>query len=294
MELEGGVLQRIVGLALEEDIGPGDVTCAAVVPEDATVHALIVGREAGVVAGLPVAEEVFRQVSRQIRFSALVPEGERLRSGTRVAEVSGPACAVLSGERVALNFLQRLSGIATLTRRCADTAARHGAEVLDTRKTTPGLRLLEKYAVRVAGGVNHRFGLFDQVLIKDNHLRMLLAEAHDLAGAVHLSVKRAREKWGEEMVIEVEAESLPMVEAGIEAGADIIMLDNMSLDEMSRAAAMVHAHRTRTGAREPLTEASGGVTEDRIAQVAATGVDRISLGALTHSAPALDLAMEIV
>jgi nicotinate-nucleotide pyrophosphorylase (carboxylating) len=166
-------------------------------------------------------------------------------------------------------------------------------KILDTRKTTPGLRHLEKYAVRVGGGTNHRIGLYDQVLIKDNHLRILLPEAGDLPAAVRLAVKRARERVGPDMLIEVEAESLEMALAGLEAGADIIMLDNMSLDEMRAAAGRARAHRKERNADRPITEASGGVKPENLALIAATGVDTISLGALTHSAPVLDLAMDM-
>jgi len=292
-QLEGDILRRIVSQALAEDIGAGDVTCDAVLPESSTAKAFIVSRAGGVIAGLPVAEEVFRQVSIDARFGTLVHEGERVGQGDRVAEVAGPGRALLSAERVALNFLQRLSGIATLTRRCVDTVRGHKVRILDTRKTTPCLRHLEKYAVRVGGGENHRMGLYDQVLIKDNHLRMLLPGAKTLAGAVRLSIERAREKVAAGMRIEVEAESLPMVRAAIEAGADIIMLDNMSTEQVREAAEIVRAHRERQGTDTPITEASGGVTPEKLAEVAATGVDAISLGALTHSALPLDLAMEL-
>lgn len=285
-------VREIVRRALAEDLGTGDVTSESLVPERAMDRAFIVARAPGVLAGIPVAEEVFRQVSLAVRFRALAQDGQAVAAGERVIETHGPARALLAGERVALNFLQRLSGIATLTRRCVEAVRGHDVKVLDTRKTTPGLRALEKYAVRMGGGVNHRFGLYDQVLIKDNHLRALLPEAGDLPGAVRLAVTRARAHLGARMRVEVEAEDLAMVRAAIEAEADIIMLDNMSLDAMREAAAWVRAQRRARGSDRPITEASGGLTLDRLAAVAATGIDTLSLGALTHSVPALDLAMD--
>lgn len=285
-------LAETVARALSEDVGAGDVTSAALIPEGAVMAAVMVCRAPGVIAGLPVAAEVFYQVNDAISFRALVAEGARVDPGAPIAEISGPARAVLEGERVALNFMQRLSGVATLTRKCVDAVSGYDCRILDTRKTTPGLRVLEKYAVRVGGGHNHRMGLYDQVLIKDNHLRVLLAEVGDLPGAVALAVTRARKRVGDTMRVEVEAENLAMVEAALGAGADIIMLDNMSNDEMREASDKVRAHRAAAGKETPLTEASGGLTLERLGDVAATGVDMISLGALTHSAPVLDLALE--
>ena len=292
MGLDQHVVKAIVARALAEDIGSGDVTSEALVPEATMIRGVMISRSRGVVAGLSVAEEVFRQVCRDIDFKGLVTDGERVEPGTRIAEIAGDGRGVLAGERVALNFMQRLSGIATLARRCVDAVGGYDCRILDTRKTTPCLRVLEKYAVRVGGGHNHRTGLYDQVLIKDNHLRALLPEAGDLNAAVELGVRRARERVGDAMRVEVEVENVSMVEAALKSGADIIMLDNMSDDAMRRACTAVRAHRAATGRDRPITEASGGVTLDRLALVAATGVDAISLGMLTHSAPALDLAME--
>ena len=291
--LEAGTVETVVSAALAEDIGAGDVTCESVLRGDESAKAIIVSRQPGIIAGLPVAEEVFRQVSGASRFRALVPEGAPVECETRVAEVTGAGREILTAERVALNFLQRLSGIATLTRRCVDAVRGSGVKILDTRKTTPGLRSLEKYAVRVGGGVNHRMGLYDQVLIKDNHLRLLLPLAGDLPAAVRLAVERARESSGKGMRVEVEAESPAMVQAALEAGADIIMLDNMPTHEMREAASRVRAYREQHGTDTPITEASGGLLPETLAEVAASGVDAISLGALTHSAPVLDLAMEL-
>ena len=294
MTVDDKLMHRIVRQALAEDIGSGDVTSEALVPAQTFARAFIVSRAPGVIAGLPVARDVFMQISRKTRFRPLVRDGKRIRAGERVAEVRGPARALLAGERVALNFLQRLSGVATLTRRCVEAVGRHKVKIMDTRKTTPGLRALEKYAVRVGGGVNHRMGLYDQALIKDNHLRALLPEAGSLIEAVRLAVRRARDRVSRNTLVEVEADSLPMVAAAVEAAADIIMLDNMSLEAMRQAAHIVRAHRRRHHNDRPTTEASGGMTPKRVVAVAATGVDAISLGALTHSAPALDLAMDII
>ena len=292
MELDTKLLTRVVAEALCEDLGSGDVTGEAVVPERATARGHMVTRARGTIAGLPVAAEVFRQVSSEIEFRPLVADGAAVKANEQIARLTGPARAVLAGERVALNFLQRLSGIATFTRRCVEAVRDYDVKILDTRKTTPGLRHLEKYAVRMGGGVNHRMGLYDQVLIKDNHLRTLMPEAGDVAAATRLAVKRARDKVGHKMLVEVETESLAMVEAALDAGADIIMLDNMSADERREAAEVVRTRRESLRAERPITEASGGVTLETLPEIVATGVDTISLGALTHSAPALDIALE--
>mgnify|MGYP001195393886 CR=1 FL=1 len=292
MELNAERVAAAVRAALEEDLGGGDVTSEATVEASAQARGWFVARSSGVVAGLPVAREVFRQLSGEVAFSPIAAEGESVAAGARIAEVAGAARALLAGERVALNFVQRLSGIATLTRRCVEAVRGSGARILDTRKTTPGLRFLEKYAVRAGGGVNHRIGLYDQVLIKDNHLEHLRTIAGSLPEAVRLGVLRARARGGAGMVVEVETETLEMVDAALEAGADVIMLDNMSLDEMREAARRVRARRTARGGERPITEASGGIRPEALSQVAATGVDTISLGALTHSAPVLDIALD--
>jgi len=228
------------------------------------------------VAGLPVAALVFARLSPDVVFRALVRDGERCPAATAVAEVSGPAWAVLGGERLALNFLQRLSGIATATARLVDKVAGTRARIVDTRKTTPGLRVLEKYAVRCGGGFNHRFGLYDGVLIKDNHLA--------LAGGIARAVRAARERAPHTVRVEVEVEDLHGVAAALEAGADIILLDNMDVATMARAVAMVNGRA--------LTEASGGISGETVAAVAATGVDFISVGALTHSVRSLDIGLD--
>jgi nicotinate-nucleotide pyrophosphorylase (carboxylating) len=257
---------------LAEDVGDGDVTAEAVVPADARVDATLLLKEDGVVCGLQVAETVFRELDPDVRFEALAHDGDRVQG--EVARISGTARALLTGERTALNLLGRLSGIATLTRRYVDAVAGTGTLILDTRKTTPGLRALEKLAVRTGGGANHRFGLYDGVLIKDNHLR--------LGGGVASSVRQAKETG---LPVEVECETLDDVQAAIDAGADTILLDNMTPAQLREAVGLLRG-RART-------EASGGITLETIREVAATGVDAISVGALTHSARSLDVSMEV-
>lgn len=259
---------------LAEDIGAGDVTTNALVSEHATCRAAIVVKEVGVVCGLDVAAAIFAELGATLE--RLVEDGACVDPGP-VAHVTGPARAVLTGERVALNLLGRLSGIATLTRRFVDAVAGTGATVLDTRKTTPGLRALEKHAVACGGGENHRHRLDDGVLIKDNHLR--------LAGGVAAAVCRMHAA-ATSLPIEVEAETLAQVAEALDAGADAILLDNMTLDELREAVAL-------TAGRAKL-EASGGVTLDTVRAIAETGVDCVSVGALTHSARALDLSLEVL
>ena len=268
-------LERVVAAALAEDVGTGDVTTEATVDTDAVGTAELVTRTPGVVAGLAAVEAVFRALDPEIRFEPLVEEGALVREPVAVARVSGSLRAILTGERTALNFLGRFSGIATLTRRYVDAVAGTGVAILDTRKTTPGLRVLEKRAVASGGGRNHRFGLSDGVLVKDNHLRA--------AGSVRAAVERLRAAT--DLPVEVECDTLEQVDEALAAGADAILLDNMSLDEL-RAAAGLARGRARL-------EASGGVTLDTVRTVAETGVDEISIGALTHSAPALDVSLEL-
>jgi len=257
---------------LAEDVGDGDLTTASVVPEDARLEASLLLKERGVVCGLEVAEAVFRELDPQVEFEFLAHDGDE--ADGEVARVSGNARALLTGERTALNLLGRLSGIATLTRLYVDAVADKGATILDTRKTTPGLRALEKLAVRTGGGMNHRFGLYDGILIKDNHVR--------LAGSVAEAVHRAQ---GHALPVEVECETLDDVRETLDAGADILLLDNMTVSQLREAVLLV-------GGRAK-TEASGGVTLYNVRATAATGVDFISVGALTHSARSLDVSMEV-
>lgn len=270
------LLQSIIRNALNEDLGAGDVTTEALVDENHRGAASLLVKQEGVVAGLPVAEEVFRQLDPAVQFERLVREGDRVAKGTRIARIKGKTRALLSGERVALNFLQRLSGIATATRRVVRALEGLNCRVLDTRKTVPGLRMLDKYAVRVGGGTNHRFGLNHGALIKDNHIA--------LAGSLAEAVRRVRERAGHMVQVEVECDTLEQVEEALQLSVDAILLDNMELDTMRRAVRMI--------AGRAWVEASGGVTEENARAVAETGVDAISLGWLTHSPRALDISLD--
>ena len=269
-------MQELIDRALAEDVGQGDLTTQALVPPDALGRAQIRQKAAGVISGLPVAESVFRRVDPELRWHGHAPEGE-WREGGLVAEIAGSTASILRGERVALNFLGRLSGVATLTARYVAAVEGTNARILDTRKTTPGLRALEKQAVVAGGGVNHRFGLFDAILAKENHIAA--------AGGVAAATQRALTAAGEGVLVEIECQTLDEVRAAVEAGAPRVLLDNMSLDEMREAVAS-------SGGRAEL-EASGNVSLETVRQIAETGVDFISVGALTHSAPALDLSLII-
>ena len=273
-------VQEAVRAALAEDIGVGDLTTEATIPLELSWTAAMRAREDLVVAGIGLAEAAFRQLSRNVEITNQVQDGARLERDGILMRISGPARALLTAERVALNFVQRLSGIATLTRRFVEALKGTQTKILDTRKTTPGWRRFEKYAVMCGGGQNHRFGLHDMVLIKDNHLAALRDAQPN---AVAAAVKRARSA-NPGLRIEVEADNLKQVEQAVDAGADIILLDNMDLSQM-RAAVQKCAGRAQT-------EASGGVTLERIPQIAETGVDFISVGALTHSARAVDIALD--
>jgi quinolinate synthase len=266
----------LIELAIAEDIGLGDATSEAVLSADLMLHGRIVAKSAGVIAGLPVAQAVFSRVDPALRFTPHISDGACVSPGEPVAEVSGPARGMLAAERTVLNFLQRLSGIATLTRSFVDAVAGTRATILDTRKTHPGYRLLEKYAVRMGGGQNHRMGLHDMLLVKDNHIAV--------AGSITAAVERARAAHPD-LPIEVEVANLDQLREVLALDVDRIMLDNMGLTEMKEAVQL-------TAGSVPL-EASGNVTLERVAAIAATGVDTISVGALTHSAPALDLSMEV-
>ena len=275
-------VRRAVRVALAEDVGSGDATTLATVPEAATARAVMAAREPLVVAGLAVAEAVFQQLSAAVEFKRLVEDGQKASAGSGLLSLSGPARAILTGERVALNFLQRLSGVATLTARFVEAVQGTKAKILDTRKTTPGLRQLEKYAVRCGGGANHRVGLFDRVLIKDNHLAAL---RRDLPNAIGAAVSRARTQYPN-LQVEVEADTLEQVRQAVEARADIILLDNMTADQL-RAAVQAVSGRAKT-------EASGGVNLQTVRAIALTGVDFISVGAVTHSAPAVDIGLDFL
>lgn len=267
----------LIERALTEDIGAGDRTSEAIVPPDATAACTIVAKAAGVIAGLPIAEAVFQYLSSGISMLPWVQDGEPVEGGQAIAELQGPARPILTAERTALNFLARLSGIATLTSRFVDAVANYRAVVLDTRKTTPGWRELEKYAVRCGGGRNHRMGLYDMVLIKDNHIVA--------AGGLREAVRRVR-KMGTDLPVEVEVRTLEELEQALELDVDQVLLDNMDNPTLRRA--------VECACGNAFLEASGGVGLAQAEEIASTGVDAISVGALTHSAPALDLSLEMV
>ena len=273
--LPGPAYQDAVARALAEDIGSGDLTTGAIVPSVTRATGTLIARQTCVVAGLDVAREAFRQVDPSVLWTARKSDGDLCAPDDVLADVAGPAASLLAAERTALNVLQQLSGIATLTRRFVDAAGGRLA-VLDTRKTTPGLRGLEKYAVRCGGGVNHRTALYDGILIKDNHIR--------IAGSIGEAVKRMRARGGG-LPVEVEAQSLREVDDALAAGAEIIMLDNLSDEEMRQAVARIN------GAAR--IEISGRVTLDRMPVLAALGAHCVSVGALTHSAPAADISLEM-
>ncbi|MEA5112705.1 MAG: carboxylating nicotinate-nucleotide diphosphorylase [Geobacteraceae bacterium] len=268
-------IDAIIENALREDIHTGDLTTMAVVEGKRPSRARLIAKEPFVVAGLQVASRVFFLLDPGVVFTPLFSDGDAVSKGDVIAELQGDASVLLQGERVALNLLQRMCGIATLTARYRDAVSGTRARVVDTRKTTPGLRLLEKYAVRVGGGANHRTGLYDGVLIKENHIAA--------AGGIAVAIGRARKAIPHTLKIEIETETLEQVAEALQAGADIIMLDNMDPDAMRKAVGMIDG--------KAVVEASGGVTLETIGRIAATGVDIISVGALTHSARAMDISM---
>ena len=275
-----GGLDDLVRAALAEDIGDGDVTTLWTVPADRTARARIVAKAPGIIAGVEPLRAVFRILDPDLRVDVQRGDGARVEHGDVICTLAGAARSVLTGERTALNFLQRLSGIATLTRRYVDAVAGTRARILDTRKTTPGLRLLEKAAVAAGGGENHRVGLFDMVLIKENHIAA--------AGGIAAAVERVRHANDRGLVVEIEVRDLAELDAALAAGVHRVLLDNMPLDAMRAA-----VQRAAAAPRSVELEASGTMSLERVADVAATGVDYISVGALTHSAPVLDLSLLI-
>jgi nicotinate-nucleotide pyrophosphorylase (carboxylating) len=272
------MLERIIRFALEEDLGSGDLTTDAIVDPNINGKACLLAREELVLAGLPVFKQVFLEIGSGIEFEEYFEEGDLVPAGEKVCLLTGPLALTLKGERTALNFLQRMSGIATLTRQYVKKAGSSKVRVLDTRKTAPGLRWLDKYAVRTGGGSNHRFGLFDEILIKDNHIAA--------AGSISRAVELVRKNAPSTLKVEVEVEDLAGAEEALKAGADTILLDNMDLKQTSEVVQFVNGRA--------MLEASGGITLDTIEGVAKTGVDFISVGALTHSAKAADFSLEIV
>jgi nicotinate-nucleotide pyrophosphorylase (carboxylating) len=286
---ETAACHRLVDMALQEDLGSvGDLTSQATIPADLTGQAMLVARSPGVLAGLPAAAMVVAAVDTRLCWAARVQDGARLEAGSRIATVSGPMRSILAAERTALNFLQRLSGIATLTRRYVDAVTGLPCQILDTRKTTPGWRLLEKYAVRQGGGHNHRVGLYDGILIKDNHVAGF--QIADCKLQIVEAIRRARNDLaarGVALPIEIEVDNLEQFDAALAERPDIILLDNMTLGELREA-----VRQRNDSASGVLLEASGGVNLTTVGPIAETGVDRISVGALTHSAPALDIALD--
>ncbi|HYG59166.1 MAG TPA: carboxylating nicotinate-nucleotide diphosphorylase [Symbiobacteriaceae bacterium] len=278
MTLNPIAVEELVRRALLEDIGPGDITTEATVPADKLCTAVIIAKEEGILCGQPVAQAAFRVMDPSLTYEVLVAEGAAVTPGQEVARITGNARSVLTAERVALNFLQRMSGIATVTQSLSESIKYYHARLVETRKTTPGLRLVEKYAVRVGGGRNHRYSLHDAILIKDNHIAV--------AGGVRHAVLSARKLASHTFRVEVEVETLEQLQEALDAGADIILLDNMDTDTMRRA--------VEISGGKAIIEASGGITAANVVEVAKTGVDIISMGALTHSVKSLDLSLEII
>ena len=282
-EIDWPRVDALIKLALEEDLGNrGDATTLAVVPENAKCHAVLLCKEPDMaLCGLPVAERVFKTVDPALEFRAFKREGDICQKGDKLAEISGPARGVLTAERTALNFIQRLSGVATAAHRCAAAVAGSRTRVLDTRKTTPGFRSLEKYAVAVGGADNHRIGLYDRIMIKDNHRELAAMEGD---GAIRRAVERARKAYPD-LEIEVEADTLDEVRQAAECGVEYILLDNMSDDTMREAVRIVSGRAK--------LEASGGITIERLHSIAEIGVDFVSIGALTHSVKSADISLDI-
>lgn len=276
-------VRALIDLALAEDIGTGDITSLATIPADRTATAIMLAKDEGVLSGMDVAEEVFRTVDPELTFTWLKQNGDRVGYREEIATVTGNARTILTAERTALNFVQRLSGVATITATYAAAIAGTHTKIVDTRKTTPGMRLLQKRAVMDGGGSNHRFGLADGVLIKDNHLAAI-GGSNRIADAV----AAARARAPHTLKIELEVTSLDELRQALDAGADIVMLDNMETAAIAEAVAIRNAHINHA-----LLEASGGITIERLPELAATGVDLISAGALTHSAPSLDISLDI-
>ena len=270
-------IKQVVDLALAEDIGSGDITTNSLIPVDLHTRATMVAKSSGVIAGLDVAECVFRTLSPDIEWKTFVNDGDRVAKGDLIVEISGSCRAILSGERLALNLLQRMSGIATMTANCMTMLAGYNTIILDTRKTVPGLRALDKYAVIAGGGKNHRIGLFDMVMIKDNHIKV--------AGGITRALAQIKKNLPEGIQIEVETTTIEEVKETLVSGADFIMLDNMSIQMMTECVKLINGRSK--------VEASGNMTLERLKEVASTGVDFISIGALTHSVQAFDISMNI-
>ena len=294
VELDLEKIRDIVQLAIKEDIGDGDITSKIFIPDGSETKGMLIAKEAGIVAGLPVAGYVLSQIDENLIFTSNIEDGSRVKKGTIIGSVKGLTLSLLSAERLVLNFLQRLSGIATATNRFAEKIKGYRTQIMDTRKTAPGWRYLEKYAVRVGGGINHRMGLYDQILIKDNHLKTMGSEKEN--GAISRFVRKAREQIENGMLIEVEVEDLCQIKEVMDAGVDIILFDNMEPSKIREAVGMVKEFEKNQGAgtgNAILTEASGNITIENVEEYADAGVDRISVGAITHSARVLDISFDI-
>ena len=274
-------IEEIIDRALAEDLGKGDVTTEALIPGDKQGAGFIVAKKEGILAGTGAAKQVFHRVDPELKVEILLEDGARVKPGSKVAKVSGSIASILKAERVALNFLQRLSGIASETNRYMEAVKGLPVRIMDTRKTTPGLRSLEKHAVRAGGGENHRMSLGDGILIKDNHQAALRSQGLNIKEII----AKAKQNAPQRLPVEVEVGTVSEALEAVEAGADIVMLDNMSLEDMRKAVKSIHGHA--------LIEASGGITLGNVRAVAETGVDFISIGALTHSATALDISFEL-
>jgi nicotinate-nucleotide pyrophosphorylase (carboxylating) len=270
-------MRELIKLAIEEDIGTGDVTSNNIIPETKQAEAIILAKADGIICGLDIAEEIYKELNKEIKFEKKVKDGDNVKAGDYIALIKGNARAILSGERIVLNLLSHLSGVSTQTRKYVDKIKDYKTKILDTRKTLPGFRKLQKYAVKTGGAENHRIGLYDMVMIKDNHIKV--------AGSITNAVNAIKDKIPKDMDVEVETETLEEVQEALEAGIDWIMLDNMSIENLKKAIELING--------KAKTEASGGVNINNIKEVAATGVDYISIGALTHSVKELDLSMNI-
>ena len=293
-------IDALIQLAIQEDIGTGDITTVNLIPDSLIVEGVFIAKESGVIAGMPVVEYFFSRLDKDVSLQQRIKEGTCVNKGEAIANIKGSAKTLLSGERIALNFLQRLSGIATITAKFVERIKPLKTAVMDTRKTIPGWRYLEKYAVAMGGGVNHRMGLYDQALLKDNHLDILKVETglKPVSTSSHISiiekaVSALREKIKRGILVEVETRTLEEVADALKAGVDIILFDNMNIAQLKEAVETVKNWKSSKGKRKPLTEASGNITLENVRLVAQTGVDRISIGAITHSAKALDISLEI-
>ncbi len=294
VELDLEKIRDIVQLAIKEDIGGGDITSKIFIPDGSETKGMLIAKEAGIVAGLPVAGYVLSQIDENLIFTSNIEDGSMARKGTILGSVKGLTLSLLSAERMVLNFLQRLSGIATYTNMFAERIKGYRTQIMDTRKTAPGWRYLEKYAVRAGGGINHRMGLYDQILIKDNHLKAMGTEKEN--DTISRLVKKAREQIKNGTLIEVEVEDLCQIREVMDAGVDIILFDNMEPSKIREAVKMVKEFENSRDAgngRAILTEASGNITIENVEEYADAGVDRISVGAITHSVRVLDISFDI-